>query len=364
MRKRFRKILILLLLVILLIGATMPVASSNTSVGESPPMPGEESPPMSGGESTSMSGSVNPLTGEPMDEYLINRRPLAISMSNAIAALPMNGISQADIVFEVLVESNITRMLALYQDISDVGPIGSIRSARHYTVQLAAGYDAIFVSAGGSPQGYAEVEALGVSHLDEVAGAQSEMFYRDVNRIRGKTLQRYHSAVTTGELVTRWLPGYGFRMFHHGGYTNALSFANNARPAGGGSANDVIVRFATGNSSSFSYKTDRNIYHMRQFDMDFVDANDYSQPAFTNILVLRTSVSPIPGDGAGRLDIITTGKGTGYFANGGMYTEIDWSRAGKSSPFIFTLKDGTALHLGRGKTYIGIIPAEMNVTFR
>ena len=347
MKARLFKILLLILITITLLGLTMPVASSNSFVGGSPPI----------------SSSVNPLTGLPMEEYLTTRRPLAISISNTIAALPSNGISKADIIYEVLVESGITRMLALYQDVSDVGLIGSIRSARHYTVSIAESHDAIFVSAGGSPQGYAEIEARGIPHLDEVAGRQSEMFYRDLNRIKGKTLLRYHSAVTTGALVTRWLPGYGFRLEHEDGYVNALSFIDNAVPVGGGSATDVNVRFTTGNSSSFSYVAERNIYYMSQFNMDLVDANDYSQPEFTNLLILKTSVSPIPGDGAGRLDIITTGRGTGYFVNGGRYIEIEWYRPDKSSPFIYMNRDGSMLSLGRGKTYIGIIPLEMSATF-
>jgi len=348
MKKKQSKVILLILISVLLLGLTTPIASSNTHVGLSPPM----------------TRSVNPLTGLPMPEYLAEKRPLAISLSNTIAALPMNGISHADIVYEMLVESNITRVLALYQDISGVGPIGSIRSARHYSVQIAQSYDAIFVSAGGSPQGYAEVEALGIPHLDEVAGRHSGMFYRDLNRIRGRTLLRYHSAVTTGELVTRWLPGFGYRLTHDANFTNALSFVENGTPAGGGNAAEVIVRFAAGNTSNFTYNSLHNIYTMQQFNMDFVDANDYSHPAFTNLLVLKTSVTPIPGDGAGRLEIITTGSGSGYFANGGRFIEINWFRPDKNAPFIYTHRDGSLLNLGQGKTYIAIIPTEMDATFR
>jgi hypothetical protein len=310
-----------------------------------------------------MQGAVNPLTGMPIDANMVRRRPLAISLSNIEAALPMNGISRADIVYEMLVEGGITRMLALYQDMTHVGVVGSIRSARHYSVSIAESYDAIFVSAGGSPQAYDEIALRNISHLDEVAGNHSEMFYRDVNRINGRTLDRYHSAVTTGTLVSRWLPLYGIRMVHHEGYTNALFFVDDGTPAGGGFAHEVVARFTTGNTSSFSYDQSRGVYYMRQSGGIFVDANDNSQPGFTNLLILESSVTPIPGDGAGRLDIVTTGYGTGYYVCGGRYIVINWFRASKSSPFIYTHLDGSFLRLGRGKTYIGIVPDDMGAAF-
>lgn len=47
-------------------------------------------------------------------------------------------------------EGGITRMLAVYQSLEDVGSIGSIRSARPYYIELALGHDALYVHAGGS----------------------------------------------------------------------------------------------------------------------------------------------------------------------------------------------------------------------
>mgnify|MGYP001056048412 CR=1 FL=1 len=60
---------------------------------------------------------VNPLTGEPTDdESLSSRRPVAIMLNNLKAAMPQQGNSQADIIYEVLAEGGITRMVGVYQD--------------------------------------------------------------------------------------------------------------------------------------------------------------------------------------------------------------------------------------------------------
>jgi len=79
----------------------------------------------------------NPLTGEVMDLGLAEQRPIAVVLNNISESLPHNGVSDADIIYEYPVEGGLTRMLALYQDIAEVEMVGSIRSARHYSVQLA-----------------------------------------------------------------------------------------------------------------------------------------------------------------------------------------------------------------------------------
>ena len=80
---------------------------------------------------------TNPLTGMPMEEDTANQKPVAIMLNNIKAAMPQQGNSQADIIYEVLAEGGITRMMALYQQPANVGIIGSVRSARLYYFQLA-----------------------------------------------------------------------------------------------------------------------------------------------------------------------------------------------------------------------------------
>jgi hypothetical protein len=269
----------------------------------------------------------------------------------------MNGVSDADIIYEMLVEGASTRMLALFQDISDVELVGSIRSARHYTVQIAFSYDAILTSYGASAPGRDEIRSIGISHVDE--GRQ--MLVRNPNRIGGR-LALEHTGTTTGALATRWLPEYGFRLEHDDGFEHTLTFVDDGTPSGGSDATNVEVRFLSSKSSFFNYDADDRVYYLRQYNMDFVDGNDNSRPAFSNLLILKTSVTTISGSG-GLRDTVTTGSGEGYFVSGGKYIEINWSRADKSSQFVYTNKDGSELELSRGTTYIGIIPTNMVTVF-
>ena len=305
------------------------------------------------------SGPVNPLTGLPSVNDMANRRPLAIMINDHRVAQPQLGVSQADIIYETLVEGGITRMLALFMDVSNVGEIGSIRSSRLYYVDIAQSYDAVFIFAGGSPQAYTALSDRNITRLDGVNGKLTDIFYRDKQRLL--TMSSEHTMVTTGALITKYLPTYNFRLEHNSGYKTVLSFKEDGTPADGKPALDFAVKFSSSKNTTFSYIADDKLYYLGQFGSSYRDGNNNAQLAFTNVLILKTSVSGIAGDTAGRLNIRTTGNGSGYFVCGGKYIEINWSRADNSSQFKYTLKDGSDLVLGRGKTYICIIPSDVDV---
>jgi len=288
-------------------------------------------------------------------------RPVAISVSNQRGALPTNatnGISQADIVYEVLVEAGITRFIALYQDFTSIDVVGSIRSARHYTVQLAEAYDAIFIHAGGSPLGYEEIENRGITNLDEVSGRGAPAFLRNQNRIPGHTVENYHSVTTSGARLTQWLPISGERLVT-GQNRQPLTFTNNPIPAGA-TAYEVGIKFSAAKDSAFLYEEETRLYYMAQFGSFFTDANNGNPVTFTNLLILETPVTDLVGhgSGAGRQDMSTVGSGKGYFISNGRCISINWYRADKTSQFIYTDINGNIIELGRGKTYIGIIPTD------
>jgi len=314
----------------------------------------------------SVSGSfINPLTGVATMTDISLNRPLAVSISNQRGALPTNatnGISQADIIHEVLVEGGITRFIALYQDISNVGEIGSIRSARHYTVELAEAYDAIFIHAGGSPLGYEEIEKRGITNLDEVSGLRAHAFRRDVNRVPGHTVLQYHSCVISGASLTQWLPRYDIRRTHDFGFRQRLSFTDDPISMGQ-RATEVGIEFSAAKDSIFIYEDTQNIYYMAQFDSFFTDANNGAPVTFSNLLILEMPITDLVGhgEGAGRQDMSTVGRGTGYFMSAGRGVRINWQRLDKSSQFVYTYENGQEIELGRGKTYIGIVPDIMNV---
>lgn len=355
MKSRIVKIVSLTLMVVVLFGMTAPFALANRNqVG------------------AERQYRLNPLTGLPIAENMSSRRPLAISIGNTAGALPINGISRADIVYEVPVYTYYTRFVALFQDIENMPLVGSIRSARPYIASISRSHDAILVSVGQCFVSRDEIERYGIAHINYLESNSEQtghrrMFNRNANRIPSRTLTALeHTAVTSGELAMRHMPDFFSRLNHYEGFNNRLSFVGNATPFGGSPANTVTINFSSTKTSTFILNESASAYYMHQtihsFNAYLVDANNGVYPTFTNLLILRTDVGTSTHDRA-LLDVRTVGNGTGYFVNGGSKAEINWSRANEDSPFIYTLRNGSPLNLGRGTTYVAIVPMNAVVNF-
>jgi len=306
-------------------------------------------------------GIFNPLTGEPTEEDISRNRPFAFVLNNMTVALPQVGISHVDILYEFPVEGGITRMVAFIQDLSELDTLGSIRSARYYFVSIAESFDAIFAHAGHSYVARDHMSNRNINNLDGVSGAHARLFHRDPERRR--TMGFEHSMVALGQRIYEAIPNFNFRTEHEEGFESSLRFSDNAAPVNGGSARNVTARITSSKNSLFTYYEEYGQYFMRQFNRDFVDGETGERVGFTNILLIQTSVTARPGDAAGLRMIETTGSGTGYFINGGYYTEIRWSRANESAQFEYTLPDGSPLLLGVGRTFVGVVPQELDHTF-
>lgn len=90
--------------------------------------------------------NVNLLTGLPtLTDGAIGKRPVAVMVNNVDAALPQYGISAADLIFELPVEYDLTRLMAVYGDYTQVPDVCSVRSCRYYYPILAVGFDAVYV---------------------------------------------------------------------------------------------------------------------------------------------------------------------------------------------------------------------------
>ena len=303
--------------------------------------------------------SINPLTGLPINEEYVNDRPIAIMLNNIKAALPQQGVSQADIIYEVLAEGGITRMLGVYQSIEGVGKIGSVRSARTYYLELALGHDAVFLHAGGSPDSYDKISAWNVTALDCVNGPyEGSLFWRDSGRLA--MMSREHTVVTSGDKIQELFPKYNFRKEHTESYSYGMTFAENGTPEGGSDAQVIRVPFSNYKTGVFTYDKASGKYFIEEFDSPYVDGNTGKQVSVTNVLVLKTDCSVIKGDTAGRITVDFT-RGEGWFACGGKMIPIRWSKASVNDPLVYTTQDGQPLTLGAGTSYVNIIPLENEI---
>jgi len=334
--------------------------------GESPTPPPEESPtpaPTPG----LLPGEYNPLTGEKWDEDLSRNRPWAISINNYRESLPQQGIAHADIIYEFITEGGSnTRMIALYQDASDAGVIGSVRSAREYMLEIAESYDAMLVHASGRLYDGRELFGSPLTRRDTIDVNGVWVGRRDNFRKDTLKMQFDATLVVDGDRLTERIYDLVIRREHKETFEHSLRFREDGAPENGRSAVNVDVKF-TGHSktTTFIYSESNKTYHVRQYNGDLVDTVNSSSAdirlTFTNVLVIQTDIR-LGINTHGHSRVTTVGTGAGYFICGGKYTEITWSRE-EGGGYMYYMPDGSQLELGIGKTYICIVMASQDPVF-
>ena len=122
-------------------------------------------------ETAEVKVDVNPLTGlEGISKEAVGKRPIAVMVNNHKEALPQYGIGDADIIFEIPVEGNITRLMAVYGDYTKVPDVCPIRSCRYYFPIFANSFDSIYIHWGAN---YYTYDLLGKMNMDTFDGRSS-----------------------------------------------------------------------------------------------------------------------------------------------------------------------------------------------
>lgn len=313
--------------------------------------------------------NINPLTGETTETDISTNRPIAVMLNNIRQALPQSGNSQADILYEVPEEGGITRIMALYQDISDVGYLGSIRSTRPYYVKLAASQDAILVHAGGSGKAYRTIQkymtTIGFTDLDFLSKGTrtADIFWREQSRFDAGYSSE-HTLFTSSEKIQNYLENHSDEVSptHRESYEFVHTFAEDGTPTDGTDAQDINVTFSGYKGTEFVYDADSNTYKVNEFGSPYMDQAAGVQVAVTNVIVILTDITET-GDAKHHVNVATNGRGNGYYINGGKLEPIIWSKVDDRDPYTFYKADGvTTFDLGVGKSYVCLIDKGNDVT--
>ena len=121
---------------------------------------------------TTVAPPVAPLTGLPDPAAPATPGPaLSVKVENTDAARPQAGIDQADVVYEEVVEGDITRFVAMFNStVPDV--IGPVRSVRAEDPDIVWPVGGIFAYSGGAQVNVDAINAAPVHAVDEdTAGA-------------------------------------------------------------------------------------------------------------------------------------------------------------------------------------------------
>lgn len=292
------------------------------------------------------------LTNEWIDESLQNQRPVAIMVDNESTALPHYGLTDADIVYEMMnstANGEITRFMALFKDWESIERVGSIRSVRPTNFMIAPEYNAVLIHDGGPFYINAYLSNPWVEHL-------SGGFKRIDN---GKS-REFTEYVTTGEIASRMKKAGYSTEYNEYAQGNHWLFASESNPVDLSEASDSIactlVDLPFGhNGSQLDYDTASNTYLYSEYNKKHIDPGaDNKQLAFTNVILQSASVSQYDDNGYMQFNILNK-TGEGYYITGGKAIPVTWSKGHDMSPTKFYDAEGNEITLNTGKTYIGLV---------
>jgi hypothetical protein len=280
-----------------------------------------------------------PLTGLPAAAKA-EKRPFMIMVENSPAARPQSGLDQADIVYEVLAEGEITRFLTVFQSESpDV--IGPVRSIRPYFVEIGEGLDAVLVHAGWSQDAMNKMVKLKASHLDELYG-DGASYWRSPER------KPPHNLYTSAAKAAKGAERRKFRMEWNDPH---FQFAAAGQTGQGQTALKVEIPYEAGYKVAYEYDEAQGVYKRIMAGKPHLDKETGKQLVASNVLVIAAKHRTL--DKAGRRGVDVYGPGKGYLIQQGKMQEITWER---KQGAIRAYKDGQEVPLLPGKTWVQIVP--------
>ncbi|PLR86497.1 DUF3048 domain-containing protein [Bacillus sp. V33-4] len=288
-----------------------------------------------------------PLTGIGSEEAT-DGRAVAVMVNNHPAARPQSGLNKADIVYEVLAEGGVTRLLAIFQSEKPEN-IGPVRSAREYYIELAKGYDSLFIAHGYSPDAKSMLDKGYIDHLNGMA-YDGTLFQRADFR-----KAPHNSYITFGNIMK----GAEENLFPMNESPGSLQFYTEKEldTISGEDAQSAMISYSSEDfNSSYEYDDQLGKYKRYSSGEQTVDYVTEEPVLIDNIFIVETEHAIV--DDAGRREIDLTSGGRALLLQKGKRKEVEWKNVdGKILPFIA----GSAAPLVPGKTWINIVPTDPGI---
>jgi Protein of unknown function (DUF3048) N-terminal domain/Protein of unknown function (DUF3048) C-terminal domain len=292
----------------------------------------------------------DPLTGLLVDPTAARRHPIAVMIDDHEDARPQSGFNSAAVVFQAPAEGGIPRYMLIFQGTVPKS-VGPIRSARQYFIEWAAGWNAMYVHHGGSPQALATLKLDGHGQL---------VWNADGFRWSPTYLWRNHDRPAPHNVYTdgAHLEALAKRL---GVPNDALdtdwTFQTDAKPARP-TGNRITVVYPY-ESITFKYDPSRDAYlrYLNGSKKAQRDAADGQVVAPTNVVLMRMHFGPLSAtDTHHRLEAADVGHGDAWISTAGRSIHGTWRKASKTAPLLFFDAAGNAVTLQPGQTFVEVIP--------
>ncbi len=294
------------------------------------------------------------LNGKWVKPSVENKRPFAVMINNIeYAFLRQSGVSKADVVYEALAEGGITRMMAVYQDVAGIREIGSVRSARHYYVQLAYEWDAIFCHFGQTKYAVSKMNHLGTENLSGLSAIGPVVYARNYS------VAAPHNVYTSGKKLKKGAKQMGYSLKKRSGRQaeHFQFYETNTDLADGETAKNITIPFSDYSTCTMKYSKKQKKYLKSEYRKKHMDQHSKKQLAFHNVIIQIVVESNKDHNGYQTMEL-SDNKGKGYYFTNGKGIPIRWERKGTSGSvrMVYYTEDGETLKVNPGKTYIAVYP--------
>ena len=278
-------------------------------------------------------------------------RPIAVMINNLNAARPYHsGLQDAYIVYEMIVEGGITRMMALFKD-QDTARIGSVRSSRHYYLDYALENDAIYVHYGWSPQAQEDISKLGVNNIN---GLYDDAFWRD-NTLN---VDYEHTAFTSISKIMNVAKKKNYSLTSNRDLL--LNYSSEeidlSEMDGNISASSVNIKYSNYVTTSYVYNPNEKVYYRSVNDEPHKDYVTKKQYFAKNVIIAYMNSSNIVSDSKGRQNLDNVGSGNGYYITDGKAVPITWTKNSRKEQTVYKYKNGEEIVVNDGNTFIQNAP--------
>jgi hypothetical protein len=293
------------------------------------------------------------LTNEWIDESLKDQRPVAIMVDNESTALPHYGLTEADVVYELMnstANNRITRLMCIVKDWGSIKQFGSIRSTRPTNIMLAAEWNAVLVHDGGP------------YYINEwIAKSYSANFSGGFSRVSNGKAYEFTEYVCSGDLESKFSSSKYTTEYNSYYQGQHYQFSNTEIDLGTQSGSidctEIALPFPH-NSSTLKYNESTSTYDYYEYGKAHTDAqHGNAQLTFKNLLIQNTTFSQL--DDNGYLIYNAIGSGDAYYITDGKAVEVKWIKSGESDRTVYLDKTtGEEIELNTGKTYVALVPSD------
>lgn len=307
------------------------------------------------------------LTGlEKGADYPEGQRVAAVMVNNIAASRPYRGLSEADVVVEMVTEGGITRFMGLFSGYENVPETGSVRSLRDQFFRIMYPAEPFIVHAGESASARDYLERYEYEPFN--IGNESPLYlWRDQARNNAGFSWEY-TAYTDGEGIKSYVDENGMNgsKTYEGTFFDFLPYDGEAYLPGSAEMGSFLVTHSGTYKTQFDFDAATGLYNMSQYNENTgaieaaIDEGNGAQLAFTNALVLFTGISYPGGSTVPYIDLA---GGTGYYFTGGQFETITWQKGEAEDALQFFNEAGDQLFINPGKSYLSVVSNEFQGEF-